>query len=115
MGAEWSDQFALELNHVGVPATHAVSVGLVLTELIINAQKYAYEGAAGPINIALSADAVAYWLVVSDQGKGRREAVGQGFGSRMIEALVQRVSGKLEFYDNNPGLRTVITVPRPAP
>lgn len=115
MGAEWSDQFALELNHVGVPATHAVSVGLVLTELIINAQKHAYEGAAGPIKIVLSADAVAYWLVVSDQGKGRREAVGQGFGSRMIEALVQRVSGKLEFYDNNPGLRTVITVPRPAP
>lgn len=113
MGPEWHDQLSLQLSPVGVPATHAVSMGLILTELIINAQKYAYEGRSGPIAIALAGTDPGYRLVVCDQGRGKREAAGQGFGSRMIEALAQRVSGKLEFGDNDPGLRAAITVPLP--
>lgn len=114
MGPEWHDQLSLQLEPVGVPATHAVSMGLILTELIINTQKYAYEGQAGPIAIVLAGEEAGYRLVVSDQGKGRRDAAAQGFGSRMIEALAQRVSGRFEFGDNAPGLRAVIAVPLPS-
>jgi len=113
MGPEWHDQLSMELAPVGVPATHAVSIGLILTELIINAQKYAYEGRPGPIAIALSGTDSGYRLVVSDRGRGKRDAAGQGFGSRMIEALAQRVSGILEIGDQHPGLRATITVPLP--
>lgn len=34
-----------------------------------------------------------------------------GFGSRMIDALVQQLGGKLEFSDNQPGTRAVLSAP----
>jgi chemotaxis family two-component system sensor kinase Cph1 len=110
MGPEWSALLSLNLASVDVPASHAISMGLILTELIINTQKYAYDGEPGPIAVELSGDEKGYRLTVSDRGKGKRENR-QGFGSRMIEALVQRVSATLEFADNDPGLRAVITAP----
>lgn len=110
MGPEWSALLSLNLASLEVPANHAISMGLILTELIINTQKYAYDGEPGPIDVELSGDEKGYRLTVSDRGKGKRENR-QGFGSRMIEALIQRVSATLEFADNDPGLSAVITAP----
>jgi light-regulated signal transduction histidine kinase (bacteriophytochrome) len=110
MGPEWSEQISLDFAPVSVPTDRAVPLGLVLTELVINANKYAYGGAAGPIEIALEQDRSDFRLTVADRGRGKH-GNGQGFGTRMMRALVAQLSGALEYGDNRPGLRAVLTAP----
>ena len=87
-GKEWEPLFHRDLQPVMLPNDRAVSVGLVLTELVINTPKYAYPGAAaGPVRVRLVQDRQFFRLSVADEGVGRGNAR-KGFGSRMIDALV---------------------------
>lgn len=109
-GDEWRPHVTRDLEPVLLPNDKAISMGLVLTELFINANKYAYAGAPGPLHVALADDGHNFRLTVADQGKGR-EAAGSGFGSRMIDALVRQLGGTLEFSNNRPGTRGVLSAP----
>lgn len=108
MGPEWAGQLTLNLAPVLIPTDRAVTVGLVLTELVINANKYAYGGAAGPIEITLEDMGPKFRLIVADQGRGKHEP-SQGFGSRMMKAMVGQLNGELDYQDNRPGVRAVLT------
>ena len=110
MGREWQELISLELAPVLLPANRAVTVGLVVTELVINANKYAYGGAPGPIAITLGLQGGSMRLEVSDQGRGRHDPKA-GFGTRMMKALVEQMAGAIEYADNRPGLRAVLTAP----
>ena len=110
MGAEWSRQLSLDLAPILMPADLAVNVGLILTELVINAQKYAYDGAPGPISVALEQHRNRLRLIVADRGGGKSGAR-QGFGTRMLTAMVDRLSGTLEEVSNRPGLRVIVSAP----
>ena len=81
-----------------------------MTELITNANKYAYGGAPGPLEISLVEDRAQFRLSVADHGGGKASPR-QGFGSRMMEALVSQLNGEIEYRDNKPGLRAVLTAP----
>ena len=87
-----------------------MNLGLILTELVINASKYAYGGAPGPIAIALEQHRNRIRLIVADQGRGKSNA-SQGFGSRMMDAMIGGLAGTLDYTDNRPGLRAIVTVP----
>jgi two-component system, chemotaxis family, sensor kinase Cph1 len=110
MGPEWEAQVVRDLQPLMLPTDRAVGLGLILTELVINANKYAYAGGAGPLRISLIEDRNTFRLVVEDKGGGR---VGnrKGFGTRMMDALVNQLAGTLEYEDNNPGTRAVLTAP----
>ncbi|HEY0927812.1 histidine kinase dimerization/phosphoacceptor domain -containing protein, partial [Brevundimonas sp.] len=110
MGVDWSAQLEQDLAPVNVEAGRAVTLGLVLTELIINAQKYAYDGEPGPIRVVLEEDASTLRLTVEDAGKGGHK-VGQGFGSMMIGSLVAQLAGQIDYRDARPGLRVVLKAP----
>lgn len=110
MGHDWSAQLDHDLSPVRVEAGRAVTLGLILTELIINAQKYAYDGSPGPIRVRLQEDDSNLRLIVEDAGKGGH-AVGEGFGSMMIGSLVGQLAGDLSYQDANPGLRVVLKAP----
>jgi light-regulated signal transduction histidine kinase (bacteriophytochrome) len=110
MGVDWSAQLAHDLTPVNVEAGRAVTLGLVLTELIINAQKYAYDGGPGPIRIGLDEAGGVLRLVVEDSGKGGHK-VGEGFGSMMIGSLVGQLGGEIDYRDAGPGLCVVLTAP----
>lgn len=86
----------------------AIGLGLIVTELVINANKYAYAGAPGPLRITLTEDGNKLRLVVADQGVGRGVAR-KGFGSRMIEALNAQLHGTLMYQDAQPGTRAILT------
>jgi len=109
LGGDWANRMRLDLAPVLIPTDRAVDIGLILTELVINATKYAYDGAAGPISIALEQHRDRFRLIVADDGRGKGE--GAGFGSRMMSAMVQRLDGAMEFADNAPGLRVILTAP----
>lgn len=107
MGPDWLKAIETDLAPVCVDGGRAVTIGLILTELIINAQKYAYDGDAGPLHIALSEDEDGFRLSVADQGKGGHKA-GEGFGSMMIRNLVDQLGGELDYRDRRPGLQVVL-------
>lgn len=114
MGAEWADQVTTSLSPITVATDRAVTIGLVLTELVINANKYAYGGQPGPIEIALEQHRGSFRLVVADRGKGKKTGKGHGsdgFGSRMVAAMVSQLQGQFDVSDNLPGLRSILTAP----
>jgi two-component sensor histidine kinase len=110
MGQDWSQHLTLNLTPVLVSTDRAVTLGLLVTELMINANKHAYGGAAGPIEIELIEDRAQLHLVVADKGVGKASPA-KGFGSRIMEGLVAQLGGELTYGDNRPGLRTLITMP----
>lgn len=109
LGAEWGRHIRLDLAPILVPTDRAVNIGLILTELVINASKYAYGGGPGPIAIALEQHGAKLRLIVADDGRGKGD--GEGFGSRMMSAMVQRLDGTIEYGENHPGLRAIMTAP----
>lgn len=110
----WRAHVTRDLEPVLLPNDRAISMGLILTELFINANKYAYSGTPGPLQITLAQDSNTLRLTVADHGKGR-DASGTGFGSRMIDALVRQLGGTLEFSNNQPGTRAVLSAPVSTP
>ena len=110
MGPDWARHLSLHLAPVLLSTDRAVTLGLILTELVINANKYAYGGAAGPIDIELGEDRTHMHLIVADKGSGRISGR-KGFGSRIMESLVAHLGGTLAYTDNQPGLRTEVTIP----
>jgi light-regulated signal transduction histidine kinase (bacteriophytochrome) len=110
MGSQDAHHLRLDLAPVLVPTDKAVTVGLILTELVINASKYAYGGELGPITISLDEHRNRFRLIVSDQGSGKAKTR-EGFGTRMLAAMVDQLSGTIEEQDNEPGLRIILTAP----
>jgi light-regulated signal transduction histidine kinase (bacteriophytochrome) len=110
LGPEWGSNVIRDLHPVMLPADRAVGLGLVLTELVINVNKYAYGGGAGPVSVTLAENANRFRLIVADEGVGRG-AARKGFGSRMMDALVAQLAGTMEFQDNNPGTRVILSAP----
>ncbi|MGQ9369988.1 histidine kinase dimerization/phosphoacceptor domain -containing protein [Azospirillum sp. ST 5-10] len=110
LGEEWRSAFSLDLSPVLIATNLAANVGLILTELIINATKYAYGGRPGPVRIRLEQHHDRFRLTVADAGTGKAGGK-EGFGTRMLRTLVRHIRGTLEEHDDAPGLRTVVTAP----
>ncbi len=110
LGSEWQRCLRLDLAPVLVSADRAVHVGLILTELVINANKYAYNGQPGPLAVSVEEHRDKFRLIVADSGSGKVQAR-VGFGTRMIDAMVQSLGGTIEQGDNQPGLRVIVTAP----
>jgi chemotaxis family two-component system sensor kinase Cph1 len=110
IGPQWKPHFSLHLGPLMLPIDRVVPLGLVVTELVININKYAYHGEAGPIEISLTEDKATLRLVVADRGQGKASPR-PGFGTRMMSALVTQLAGTIEFEDNQPGLRVVLVAP----
>jgi chemotaxis family two-component system sensor kinase Cph1 len=116
MGAEWRPYLVLDLTPLTIVTQRAVPLGLILTELMININKYAYGGNPGPIEIRLLQDRLHFQLTVADHGVGIEGATPRnGFGSRMMHALVQQLGGTLTFESNSPGLRATLIASSAAP
>ena len=109
IGPEWERHLARDLQPVMLPTDRAVGLGLILTELVINVNKYAYAGAPGPLRITLAEDGNRLRLIVADAGVGRSSSR-KGFGSRLMDALVGQLQGTLEYEDDHPGTRATLTI-----
>ncbi|PNG27735.1 histidine kinase dimerization/phosphoacceptor domain -containing protein [Methylocella silvestris] len=115
LGSGWTENITLDLAPVSASTDQAIALGLILTELLINANKYAYGGAPGPVVLKLSEEHGNLRLVLSDRGAGKAPAARKGFGARMLEALVSQLGGELTYEDNKPGLRVTLSAPLRGP
>jgi two-component sensor histidine kinase len=108
---DWGRSVRVDAAPVTVSTDKAVIIGLVVTELFINAVKYAYGGHPGPLDIGLVEDGDKIRLIVADQGGGK-QGPRVGFGSKMMDALVRQMGGTLAYHDNAPGVRAELTASR---
>jgi chemotaxis protein methyltransferase CheR len=96
----------------------AVSMGLIATELVINALKHAFpSNAKGTVVVRFESSASAWRLSVSDDGVGisRRlpEAPARiGLGTSIVEALTRQLGGRVTTSAGSPGTTVSVTVPR---
>lgn len=99
-----------EVEAVEVPSEVATSVGLMVTELVMNACKHAYApDEPGRILIRLYRDkAGVSRLEVRDYGKGRRvtpSPVRNGLGSRIIDAMARNLGAEYAYLESQWGTR----------
>ena len=90
-----------------------MSVGLVMTELVLNAAKYAYGGEPGPVEVDVEGRPGRLHLRVRDYGSTTERPQWTGFGFRLISSLVERLQGELRRTDGTPGYSVAIDVPLP--
>jgi two-component sensor histidine kinase len=95
---------------IQVPTDKAVSIGVIVTELVTNAFKYAYPaGTEGDIRVLFrgGADRMVS-LAVEDDGigwTGEGKPQGTGLGSRIVSALARGLGGTLTYGKAGAGCR----------
>lgn len=103
----------LAADPLRLPTDRAVSLGVVVTELLSNACKYAYpEGVAGEIRVELRGTGTGFTLRVEDDGSGFDPASpprGTGTGGKLIRAMTQSLGGEIA-QEPGPGTRVRLTV-----
>lgn len=103
----------LEAMPLTVPTDRAVSLGVIVTELVTNAIKYAYpDGTSGPIRVRLSARGETGLLLVEDEGVGTTahgSSSGTGLGRRIVESLSASLGGKVETSSGRSGTTVAIS------
>jgi len=107
-----------DLAPVTMLTDKAVSVGVIVTELLTNAYKYAYpDEATGQIRVLLRREeGGGILLVVEDDGvgwDGTGPAKGTGLGTRMISAMAQQLGTSILYGDGGGGTRVVIQIDEP--
>jgi PAS domain S-box-containing protein len=93
-------------------SSQAVSIGIIVTELVINAIKHAFPGDRTDSIVVVAYDSAApdWRLSVSDNGIGRPEGeldrTSSGLGTTIVEALAKQLDARTEIVTNAHG-RTV--------
>ena len=100
-----------------VGANVSVSLGLIVTELVINALKHAFPGRnqAGVITVDYATHGNGWTLSVDDDGVGIAAGEGQGkpgLGTGIVDALAKQLGATVTTTDNAPGTR--VSIVRPA-
>jgi chemotaxis protein methyltransferase CheR len=93
-------------------SAEAVSLGLIVTELVINALKHAFVGdRAGVIVVAYEVAKTNWRLAVSDDGigEGRSDKTSPGLGTSIVEALARQLDGRVEVSMSPRGTSVSIT------
>ncbi len=98
-----------------VPSQQAVSIGLIVTELVMNALKHAFplDVQDGRVVVGYEVSGEDWKLSVSDNGGGIKErAVGKkgGLGTTLVQALAKQLDGRVETETSSGG--TTITITR---
>jgi two-component sensor histidine kinase len=108
------DRLSLDVRVDESVATAGVStsIGLIVTELVINALKHAFpRHRPGGITVAYRAQGAGWTLSVGDNGIGmhrRHEHTKAGLGTSIIEALARQLDARIDVQDAAPG--TIVSV-----
>lgn len=103
------DQLRIEVNADDslVAADVSISLGLVVTELVINSLKHAFPGGRqGKIVVEYTSQGPDWTLSVSDDGVGMPKdapSATAGLGTNIVAALAGQLGARVEVADGHPG------------
>lgn len=109
------DQLTLDVtaDDSAVPAEVSVSLGLVVTELVINALKHAFPGGrVGKIVVGYHSQGANWTLSVTDDGVGMpKDAASQtsGLGTSIVAALASQLESRVRVSPAHPGTIVSLT------
>lgn len=109
-----SRQLTLEVRaeDATISSQEAVSLGLIVTELVINALKHAFPGSRpGRVIVAYEIGPEGWTMSVTDDGIGRAAAgdgAKIGLGTSVVEALARQLGAHVDMSDARPGARIAI-------
>ncbi len=91
----------------------AVSMGLIVTELVINALKYAFPDStrAGVVTVRYDVNGTDWKLSVSDNGIGKQDdgkPVKGGLGTSLVNALANQLDAQVTIASSNAGMSVSI-------
>jgi two-component sensor histidine kinase len=103
---------SLAADPVAIDPDRAVAVGVIVTELIINAMKHAYPSEKGPVRVALHAQSGSdIRLCVEDDGIGSRSLSAEGstgLGQLIIEAMAVKLGAVVTVHASDGGTRVFV-------
>lgn len=110
----WLDA-AVDCDDLRLSLDAAVSLGLILRELVDNVGRHAYPvGSGGELEVTLSRDGgSSARLAVRDRGRGLAGDYKDGLGLTLARALAAQLSGELEIVDAGPGASATLRFPIP--
>ncbi len=102
-----------EMESITVPVKEAAPIGLILTELLTNAGKYAFPGGRrGTITIALKKSAAGACLEVRDDGSGLPAGFdfsgSAGMGLNLVRSLAGQINGSFRMENGAAGTRCIV-------
>lgn len=92
----------------------SINLGVVVTELVTNAFKYAYPSGNGEVRVRLvSLPESKIELTVEDDGVGRSDeaAKGTGIGTRIVQAIASSMEATVEYLRRTPGTTARLIFP----
>jgi two-component sensor histidine kinase len=110
--AEKPRALRLAADAIRLPTDRAVSLGVIVTELVSNACKYAYPAGSGEVRVALHREGEdVFLLAVEDDGVGMTGEVspgGTGVGTKLIRAMAQSLRTTVEYDTAHRGTRATL-------
>jgi two-component sensor histidine kinase len=103
------DRLSLDVDcdEASVPAEISVSLGLIITELVINSLKHAYPGGRkGRITVSYRVTGPNWTLAVADDGVGMPKDAASampGLGTSIVEALARQLKARVKVAAGRPG------------
>lgn len=96
-----------------VKAETSVSLGLIVTELVINTLKHAFpDGRHGVIAVDYQGDDAGWALSILDDGIGMGKVADPhepGLGTAIVQALAKQLRAEITVSDAHPGTRVVVS------
>jgi two-component sensor histidine kinase len=92
----------------------SVNLGVIVTEWVTNAFKYAYPTGSGEVRVKLKRVANGQSeLVVEDDGIGRTggPAKGTGLGTRIVSAMARTNGAEIDYFPRHPGTGARLSFP----
>ena len=107
---------SIDVDDSATDSETSVSLGLVVTELVINALKHGFpQGRAGTIKVSYRSNGADWSMSVTDDGVGMPKGGVEkpGLGTSIVRALVAQLKANIRLVDMTPG--TAVWIEHKAP